>query len=90
VALLLEPVEKLDQLELIVQVVLEPEDDFLMLAEPVELRVTTDEVAKHLFEDAPSLFRNETHAHCSQLLGGEAGRDRAFVEYVAPGKNFTG
>ena len=57
------PVQDLGDLELVVEVVLEPEDDFIMASKAAQYVVAERQVGMDRLEAAPFLIRQETGTH---------------------------
>ncbi len=85
-----EPVEDLEQLELIVEVVLEPEDDLLVVRDRGEGVVALLQVGQRRLVRCPPSVGKEAGPDRTQLLGGEPARDRPFVQHVASGDDRAG
>ena len=79
-----EPVENLDELELVVEVGLVPEHELFvrrgLLQDPIALR----QVRERLLVLRPARVGKEAGASLAKLLVGEAGRDGALVQHVTP------
>src|SRR5687768_1958827 len=82
-------IEKLKELQLIVQVPLEPEDHFIVVREPPECIVTLGEAALELRLVAHLVSCEERGADPAQLGQGKVCRNRALVKDVAPRKNIS-
>jgi hypothetical protein len=79
-----EPVEQLDELHLIVEVVLEPEHDLVVLRGRAEQRVALPEIGVDLAELAPSRLGDEAGALARQRLERQVAPDWSLVQDVAP------
>jgi hypothetical protein len=80
-----EPVEDLDELQLVIQVVLEPKDYFLMITETGEGGIPELEICECLIERQQALAGKVLSPDAAELLMGETGGDRAVMENVIPG-----
>ena len=74
-----EPVEYLDELQLVVEVVFEEEHDLLVVAVTRERRVAYREVLSGLCQACPPAFREEAGANFGELFRRESGGDGALV-----------
>lgn len=80
-----EPVEYLDELQLVVEVVFEVEHDLLVVSVTRERRVALCEVLSGLCQACPPAFREEPGANIGELFRREPGGDGALVKHVPPG-----
>ncbi len=82
-----EPVEHLEQLELVVDVVLEPEHDLAATGSLRQRVVASRQLAACVHERRPATAREERRAKVTQASRVEIARDRPDVERIAPGKD---
>ncbi len=85
-----EAVEHLDELQLVVEVVLEPQRDFIMRKRIAEFLVSLPERGLDVRKRTPSSLGNESRALLRELRERKAGAHRPFVKNVLPGQHFTG
>src|SRR5215218_9590257 len=83
----IEPIQHLNQLELIIQIVLEPEHDLVMIAALSERTVTTAELIANALRMGPAASGDIRGSNRGELLEREAIRDRPFVQHVSPGEH---
>ena len=79
-----EPVEHLDELQLIVEVVFEEEHDLLVVSVARKRRVACREVPSGLRQVRPSALREEAGAYVGKLFQREPVGDGALVQHVPP------
>jgi len=82
-----QPVEHLDQLQLVVEVVLEPEHDLIVLARAAEGGVPLGKGLSDLGESTPASIGNEARSLLGKRFERQPGAHRPFVQHVAPGKD---
>jgi hypothetical protein len=85
-----EPVEHLDELQLVVAVVLEEEHDLLMVPVARKRRVASREVPFGLRQARPSAFREEAGAYIGKLFQREHAGDGTLVQHVPPRQDLAG
>jgi hypothetical protein len=84
-------VEDLQQLELVVEIVLEPEDDLAVTLEGLQQIVAPGEFGMNLLEVAPVQgVGNEPRPHSAHLLEGQPAGHRTLVKGIAPGQQIAG
>jgi hypothetical protein len=76
--------EDLEELELIVEIVLEPEDDLLEVSPLPHERVSLPEVGQHVLLRGPAPAREVPGADLGELVEARPGRHRAVVQHVPP------
>ena len=84
--MLVEPVEELEELELVVEVVLEPEDDFLPVLRALQGFVALLEAELYLRQGGPSAFGDEGDALFGKLLERMAASGEARAAALAIGE----
>lgn len=84
------PVEDLDELKLIVEVVFEPENDLACTPQLVKSPVSRLEVGQDTTVGCPAAACHPAHSHRSQRRRREPSGHRAFTEYVVPADDLSG
>jgi len=79
-------VQHLDELQLVVQIVLEPEHQFVLFARGFERGVATLEVGQHARVLVPAAIRDEARPDFPQPTRVGAARHGPVVQHVAPRK----
>jgi hypothetical protein len=85
-----EPVEHLDKLQLIVEVVLEEENDLLMVPVARERRVAAGEIPSGFRQARPSALCEEPGAYVREFFLREPTGNGALVQNVPPRQNLAG
>ena len=84
------PVEQLEKLKLIVEVVLEPQHDFFMAQGSFEGAVAFGEVAHGFVKGAPAGVGDEARADRAELIERDVAWHGAVVQDVVPRQNLSG
>lgn len=77
-------IEHLDELQLVVKVVLEPQYDLVVPPGPAKSGIAAAEILENSFPLSPAGLGDELRAFARKLLQDEARPDRSFVQHVAP------
>jgi hypothetical protein len=85
-----EPVEHLDELQLVVEVMLEEEHDLLVVPVARECRVASREVPSGLRQARPAAFREEAGSYIRKLFRREPAGDGTLVQHVPPRQDLAG
>ena len=84
-----EPGQQLEQLQLIEQVVLEPQHDALEAGGRGKQAVAGGHLGLHGLQIAPALVGDEMRAQMGQRRQRQLGRHRPFMQHVAPGQDLA-
>src|SRR5262249_55940063 len=80
------PVQQLEQLQLIIQVVFEPQHDLLVLAGQFECAVAVGKSGAEVFVNVPAKAGQSPRANIRKFAQRGGFRNRAVMQNVAPGK----
>ena len=84
-----EPVEQLNELQLIVEIVLEPQYDLVVPCGIAEGRVALGELLLYFAQRAPAGGGDELRAPAGERVERQPGVHRPLVQHVAPGQEFA-
>src|SRR5262249_21627007 len=79
-----EPIENLEELKLVVEIVLEPEHDLLMLPKCGHGFIPPPKLGNHLLVGAPTAILDEPGTDLTEFVSAQRRRNRSLVERVAP------
>ena len=78
------PVQNLEQLELVIQVVLEPEHNLIVGPKIRDRGISQAEIGQHLVILGPPARGNEAGTTAAHFLNRKAGRRRTLVQHISP------
>src|SRR4051812_21871978 len=84
-----EPIQQLDQLQLVIEVMLEPQHYFFMPPKVCERLIATLKLSMYEFIVAPSKRCQRPRAHVRELRQAQTAGDLAVVQHIIPRKVFA-